>query len=499
MRILQVSAEYFPLLKTGGLADVTGALPPALTQAGQDVRVLLPGFPAILAGVVDAAEIAAFEAPWGERAVLRRGRMASAAGDGAPAIETYVIEAPALYDRPGNPYENAGRQPYGDNQRRFALLGWAAARLAQGLDPDWQPEVVHAHDWHAGLAPAYMAFAARSDRPRAASVFTVHNLAYQGLFPPSDFAGLGLPPAAFQMDGLEYHGQVSFMKAGLYFADRLTTVSPTYAREIQTPEQGCGLDGLLRGRSDALTGILNGVDDTVWNPGTDALLPHPYDVRRPAGKALCKAALQQSLGLAVDPDAPLFVMVSRLTEQKGQHLVLGGLDALLAEGGQLALLGSGERWLEEAFRERAAAAPQSVSATIGYDEQFAHRLFGAGDVTLVPSKYEPCGLTQMYGLRYGSLPLVHRIGGLADTVVDCTLEDMADGSANGFVFDSFDASGFARALRRALALYRRPAEWRRVRAAAMRQPADWHTAAAQYVAVYEEALAASRVSQARPT
>jgi starch synthase len=489
MRILQVSAEFFPLLKTGGLADVAGALPLALAAAGQDVRVLLPGFPSILAGLGDIADVAELAAPWGQRARLRTGRIAA---PGGAQVTAYVLDAPALYDRPGTPYEDASRQPYADNARRFALLGWTAARLARGLDPTWPPDVVHAHDWHAGLTPAYLAFdAASSGRggPRVGSVFTVHNLAYQGVFPPSEFAGLGLPPAAFDVNGLEYHGQLSFMKSGLYFSDRLTTVSPTYAREIQTPEQGCGLDGLLRGRSGVLTGILNAVDDAVWDPGTDPLLPHPYDVRRPGGKALCKAGLQQELGLAIDPDAPLFVMVSRLTEQKGQHLVLEGLDALVAQGGQLALLGNGERGLEDAFRDRAAAAPQSVHATIGYNERFAHRLFGAGDVTLVPSMFEPCGLTQMYGLKYGSLPLVHRVGGLADTVVDCTLEDIADGHATGFVFDHFDADDYGRALRRAFALYRRPADWRRVRGTAMRRPADWQAAAARYIGVYEQSLA----------
>ncbi|MGI4777918.1 MAG: glycogen synthase GlgA [Janthinobacterium lividum] len=491
MRVLQVSAELFPFLKTGGLADVAGALPPALATVGLEVRVLLPGFPAVLAGLRNAQAVATVEAPWGGHAVLLRGCFDTGAANAAGPLQAYVIEAPALYDRTGNPYEDAARQPYGDNHRRFALLGWVAAEIARGLDASWQPEVVHAHDWHAGLAPAYMAFADWRGAPRAASVFTVHNLAYQGVFPAHDFAGLGLPDAAFRMDGLEYHGQLSFMKAGLYFADRLTTVSPTYACEIQTPEQGCGLDGLLRGRAGVLDGILNGVDGTVWNPGTDTLLPHPYDVRRPGGKALCKASLQQDLGLASEPDAPLFVMVSRLAEQKGPQLLLDGLDALVAQGGQLALLGSGERWLEDTFRERAAAAPQSVSATIGYDERFAHRLFGAGDVTLVPSRYEPCGLTQMYGLRYGCLPLVRSVGGLADTVFDCSLENIADGSASGFVFDDFDAPGFARVVRRAFALYRRPADWRRVRASAMRQSADWQAAALKYAAVYERALASA--------
>lgn len=486
MKILQVSAELFPLLKTGGLADIAGAMPLALKAAGQDARVLLPGFPAIVAGIADAAPVAGFTAPWGEPARLLLGRIAT---PGAPDLPAYLIDAPSLYDRPGNPYEDPRHQPYGDNHRRFALLGWVAAQLAHGLDAAWRPEIVHAHDWHAALAPAYMAFAPPTGGPRVGSVFTVHNLAYQGLFAASHFAELGLPAAAFSIDGLEYHGQLSFMKGGLCFADRLTTVSPTYAREIQTPAQGCGLDGLLRSRSGVLSGILNAVDDQVWNPATDALIPHRYDLLRPAGKARCKAALQDELGLAPLADAPLFVVVSRLTEQKGLHLVLGGLDALLAQGGQLALLGSGDAWLEAAFRERAAAAPRSVSVSLGYDEALAHRLFGAGDVTLVPSLFEPCGLTQMYGLKYGSLPLVHRVGGLADTVVDATLEDMADGRATGFSFEDFDADSYARAVRRAFALYRRPSDWRAVRTSAMGRPADWGSAAARYLAVYAETLA----------
>jgi len=490
MRILQVSAELFPLLKTGGLADVAGALPIALMAAGQDARVLLPGFPAILAGLGEAVPVAEFAAPWGERFALRAGRIAI---DGNPPLLAYVIDAPALYDRPGNPYEDAAtRQPYTDNHRRFALLGWAAAQLAQGLDPSWRPEVVHAHDWHAGLAPAYLHFARQAGAPRVGSVFTVHNLAYQGIFAPWNFVDLGLPAPAFHMDGLEYHGQLSFMKGGLSYADRLTTVSPTYAREIQTPEQGFGLDGLLRLRGGVLTGILNAVDDKVWNPASDAALMqgfHTPEGRHMAGKARCKSVLQHQLGLAERPDAPLFILVSRLTEQKGLHLVLGGLDALIAQGGQLALLGSGDTWLEDAFRERAAAAPQSVSVTIGYNETLAHQLFGGGDVTLVPSLFEPCGLTQMYGLKYGSLPLVRRVGGLADTVVDCTLEDMASGDATGFVFDRFDDADYGRALRRAFALYQHPPDWRRVRGTAMRRTADWATAADRYIEVYRQALA----------
>jgi starch synthase len=287
------------------------------------------------------------------------------------------------------------------------------------------------------------------------------------------------------VNGVEFHGQVSFMKAGLYFADHITTVSPTYAREIQTPEQGCGLDGLLRSRAGEISGILNGVDEAVWNPAADAAIDSPFDAKKPAGKARCKAALQQSLGLSVQPDAPLFGVVSRLTEQKGLHLVLKVLDELLAQGGQLVVLGTGEAELEAAFLARAAANPQAVSVRIGYDEAYAHRIFAGTDVTLVPSRFEPCGLTQMYGLKYGSLPLVHGVGGLADTVVDCALEHLADGTANGFVFNAFNEHALARAVARAMALYRRPTEWRAVRQRAMQQDLGWDKAATQYLALYQ--------------
>jgi len=321
-----------------------------------------------------------------------------------------------------------------------------------------------------------------------ASVFTVHNLAYQGLFDAIHWADLGLPDEAFAVNGVEFHGQISFMKAGLFYADGISTVSPTYAREIETPEQGCGLDGLLRSRANVLTGILNGVDEAVWNPAHDPLIPFAFDARKPAGKARCKAALQEELGLTIRDDVPLFCVVSRLTEQKGLHLVLGGLEALMAQGGQMVLLGNGEAWLEDALRECAAAHPTALSVRIGYDETYAHRLFGASDVTMVPSRFEPCGLTQMYGLKYGSLPLVHRVGGLADTVVDSSLENLADNTASGFVFGEFHQDDFQRAVRRAFALFDRRPEWNRVRARAMRQPLGWERSAAKYVELYQNAL-----------
>jgi starch synthase len=477
MKVLQVSAEIFPLLKTGGLADIAGALPAALNAAGCEVRVLLPGFAPIMADLQSDSVLAELTAPWGERVLLRQGVL------GTLGIQAYVIDAPHLYLRAGTPYEDEQRQPHHDNHLRFALLGWVAAQLACGLDDHWQPAVVHSHDWHAALTSAYLAFGPIKGR-RVASVYTVHNLAYQGVFAPIHFFDLGLPAHAFSVNGVEFHGQWSFMKAGLYYADHITTVSPTYAQEIQTPEQGCGLDGLLRSRANELTGILNAVDESVWSPATDAAIPNTFDAQKPAGKARCKAALQQELGLAVAADAPLFGVVSRLTEQKGLHLVLAVLDHLIARGGQLVVLGTGDAALEAAFKARAVANPQAVSVRIGYDEAYAHRIFAATDVTLVPSRFEPCGLTQMYGLKYGSLPLVHRVGGLADTVVDCALEHLADGTANGFVFNEFTLRALERAMDRAMALFARPAEWRSVRQRAMQQPLGWDKAAAQYVALY---------------
>lgn len=478
IRVLQVSAEIFPLLKTGGLADVAGALPAALHAHGADVRVLLPGFAPVLDALPDSEVVAELVAPWGEKAQLRKGRLTGL------SLMAYVLDAPALYVRDGGPYEDAQRRPFKDNHRRFAFLGWAGAQIASGADREWAAQVVHCHDWHAGLAAAYLALSGR--RPAGvASVYTVHNLAYQGLFSQAQFSELGLPTSAFALQGLEFHGQMSFMKAGLFYANHITTVSPTYAREIQSPEQGCGLDGLLRERSDALTGILNGVDEAVWNPAQDPALPCVFDAHNTRGKALCKKDLQQAMGLQVNNKALLFGVVSRLTEQKGLHLVLEVAETLVSRGGQLMVLGSGEPELERSFVQLARSHPQSVAVQIGYDEQRAHQLFGASDVTLVPSRFEPCGLTQMYGLKYGSLPLVHRVGGLADTVVDASLEDLDSGKTNGFVFQPFTADALRAAISRAFALYARPALWRAVRQRAMQQELGWRHSAAQYLRVYK--------------
>ena len=483
MRVLQVSAEIFPLLKTGGLADIAGALPQALAGVGCQVRALLPGFPAILQALQASSLVGEFRAPWGDTVRVRLGQLAGVPGGDGP-LSAYVLEAPALYARPGNPYEDAQRRPYADNHRRFAALGWAAAHLAHGLDGDWAPQIVHCHDWHAGLAPACLK---HWPGPTAGvrTLYTVHNLAYQGLFGSEVFGELGLPAAAFQLDGLEFHGQVSFMKAGLHYADHLSTVSPSYASEIQTPEQGCGLDGLLRSRREQLTGILNAVDEAVWSPGADALIEHVYTPARMAGKALCKAALQRCSGLGEQADAPLFALVGRITEQKGLSLVLAGVDEIVAQGGQLLVLGSGETGLEQALQQQAVRHPGRVAVHLGYDEALAHRIFAGSDVTLVPSLFEPCGLTQMYGLKYGSLPLVRAVGGLADTVIDADLATLADHSATGFVFGPFTDAAYQHALRRAFALYGKRAAWARVRQTGMRQPLGWAPAAARYLALYQ--------------
>jgi starch synthase len=488
MRILQVSAEIFPLLKTGGLADIAGALPAALHEVGCDVRLLLPGFPAILAGLSVAVVVGTFAMPWGQSIEVQFGEFA-ALSTSAHKQFGYVLVAPSLFDRSGNPYEDANKQPYGDNHRRFAALGWAAAHLAHGLDDHWRPQLVHAHDWHAALAPACLAFWHDTYAPKVPSVYTVHNLAYQGIFGPHEFADLGLPSAAYNLNGMEFHGNVSFMKAGLYYASHITTVSPTYAREIQTSEQGCGLDGLLMSRAHQLSGILNAVDDGVWNPETDALIAHTFSVRNMSGKAHNKALLQRTMHLHEDADAPLFTVVSRLVEQKGLPLVLSAIDEILSCGGQLLILGSGDAALEQAFVAKSQEFPGRISVRLGYDESFAHAIFAGSDITLVPSRFEPCGLTQMYGLKYGSLPLVRRVGGLADTVTDTDLETMDDRTACGFVFDRLEPLDYRKAIRRAVALYKRKPDWNRVRQTGMRIAFDWGNAARQYKSLYQRLIA----------
>lgn len=484
MRVLHVAAEVFPLVKTGGLADVVAALPVAQAQAGADVRLLLPGYPAILESVQGARTVIDIGACFGAlRARLLLGKMP---GTGLPV---YVVDAPYLYRRGGSPYQDSQGEEWPDNLQRFALLGWVAAHLAaDDADIAWVPEVVHAHDWHAAMACAYVA---EHLPTRAGTVFTVHNLAFQGLFPMHDWAMLGLASRLMSPAGLEFHGQLSFMKAGLKFADRVTTVSPSYAREIATHEFGCGLDGVIRDRGSAVSGILNGIDDAVWNPATDAAIAERYDARRLAGKVACKRALQAELGLQADPEALLITVVSRLTAQKGIDLLLAALPELLRMGVQLAVQGTGEPALEAAFSMAEQAHPGRVRIRIGYDEARAHRLIAGADMIAVPSRFEPCGLTQMYGLRYGTLPLVRRVGGLADTVTDATAAALAAGTATGFAFDAATPQALTGAVVRAAALRSDATGWQTLMRAGMAQAMSWQAPAAQYLLLYRELRRAS--------
>jgi starch synthase len=483
IRVLHVASEVFPLLKTGGLGDVIGALPAALLRRGVDARVLLPGFPQIRSGIDAPRRLVTFGPVFGASIVtLCSGRLPGT------EVRAYVIDAPFLYARSGNPYVGPDGRPWPDNHLRFALLGWIAAHLAGGeLDPRWQPQVVHGHDWHAGLAPVYLAaHPATSTR----SVFTIHNLAFQGLFALEACTLLGLPRESLTPAGVEFHGHLSFMKGGLIYSNRLTTVSPGYAREIRTAEFGFGLEGVLNSRAGALTGILNGVDYDVWNPETDRAIAQRFEASALSGKVVCKRALRAELGLesSAGGDRPLFVVVSRLTEQKGLDLLLACVPALVQQGAQLAVLGSGDAELERGFLKAAEQHAGQVAVRIGFEEALSHRLIAAGDVIVVPSRFEPCGLTQLYGLRYGTLPLVHRVGGLSDTVVDASEGNLAADRATGFVFERAQAPALSAAIRRAIGLYAQPERWRRVMAGAMAQDYSWSSSAEHYETLYRELL-----------
>ena len=485
MKVLHAAAEVFPLVKTGGLADVLGALPQALVKTGVDARLVLPGFPAIKKGVLKQKLVCNIGAVFGAGKVsLWLGTMSSV--ELGSNVQAYVIDAPYLYDRVGNPYQTADGSEWPDNAQRFALLGWVAGHLAAGeLDGAWCPDVLHVHDWHAAMACAYLEM---HPSTKTKTVFTVHNLAYQGLFDERDFHLMGLPARMLAPTGLEFHGQFSFMKAGLTYANRVTTVSPTYALEMATPEFGCGLDGLLKARGADVSGILNGVDGAIWNPSTDKEITSKYSASNLAGKLACKAALQKSLGLNIDSKAPLFGVVSRLTSQKGLDLVLAALPALLADGAQLAVQGSGDADLEAAFVAATAAHSGSVAVRLGYDEAFAHLMMAGCDVMLVPSRFEPCGLTQLYALRYGTVPLVRSVGGLVDTVVDATADALQQDTATGFMFGPATPAALAAAMGQATKTFANAKLWHQIVQRGMAQSFSWDDAAKEYLALYQAAL-----------
>ena len=481
MRVLFAVSEIAPWVKTGGLGDVAGALPRALMSAGCDVRVLVPAYPALMAALGGRRELARIEAPGG--ALPASTLWEAALPDG---LRVLLLESTEAFTREGNPYLDAQGRDWPDNALRFGLLSRVAALVsAPGSPIDWSAQVLHCNDWQSALAPAYLRYLHAGGG--AASVITVHNLAFQGNFDAGVRAALGLPERALAMDGVEFHGMLSFLKGGLQCCDLITTVSPTYAREILGPEFGCGLDGLLRHRADRVVGILNGIDTEVWDSSADSALETRYDARSLGAKAANKNALQRQLGLAHEADSMLFGVVSRLTEQKGLDLLLEIGDALCAEGAQIALLGSGDRTMEAGWRELAARRPGRCAVVIGFDETLAHRIEAGSDAFVMPSRFEPCGLNQMYSLRYGTPPVVRRTGGLADTVIDATPQALADGSANGFVFDEASASALHAALRRAMSAFEDKAAWRDLQRAGMRADFSWSGAARRYLEAYGRA------------
>jgi starch synthase len=475
VRVLFVTPECYPLVKTGGLADVAGALPLALRPLGVDARVLLPAYPGVADKLVEGDVVASLADLFGGPATLVAGRAANGLG-------VWLLDAPHLFARAGGPYLGPNGRDWPDNHRRFGALSWVGAELATGLVAGWRADVVHAHDWQAALTPVYLHLA---HDPAPPTLLTIHNLAFQGLFPAATLAELRLPRERFTTDGYEYYGQLSFLKAGVLQAEHLSTVSPTYAREILTHESGMGFDGILVQRADRLSGIVNGIDDHEWDPGTDRHLPLPYSARRMKNKAADKAALQQELRLDPQPDAPLFCVVSRLTTQKGLDLLVDALPTLVGQGAQLAVLGAGDAALEAAYRTAAVEHPGRVAVVIGYDEALSHRLQGGADSILVPSRFEPCGLTQLYGLRYGTLPVVARVGGLADTVIDANEAAVRDGVATGFAFAPVTTEALTTAIVRACETYRRPAVWTRMQRRAMTRDVGWDIAAQSYVELYE--------------
>ena len=472
-RVLAVASEIYPLLKTGGLADVTGALPGALAPLGVQVRTLVPGYPAVMAALSGAQPVHADPALFGGPARVLSAQVAG--------LDLLVLDAPHLYARPGNPYVGTDGRDWPDNPVRFAALAATAAHIGVGAIPNWTPDAVHCHDWQTGLTPAYLHYAGGA-RPR--TVMTIHNLAFTGQVPLGLRETLGLPPGALSVEGVEFYESIGYMKAGLYFADAITTVSPTYAQEIQTPALGCGFDGLLRSRRSVLHGILNGIDETVWDPRTDVHLAGRYRRGHLRKRPANKAALQARMGLAADAGALLFGIISRLTDQKGMDLVLDALPTLLDQGGQLAVLGSGDRGLEDGFRRAAAAYPAQVGIAIGYDEALAHQIQGGVDALLVPSRFEPCGLTQLCALRYGAVPVVSRAGGLADTVIDANEAAVTAGVGTGIVFSTASAGPFEGALRRAAALWQDGPAWRAVQRNGMAAPVGWGRSAREYAALY---------------
>jgi starch synthase len=481
--VLFLSSEAAPFAKTGGLADVAGSLPGALKRQGVDVRLGLPLYRITKEGGFSTRPLfSGLEVPLGS-SVLKGRVTETSTREGVPV---YLFEREDLFDRP-NLYATAEGDYY-DNLERFAYFCRAALLLAKAIE--FQADVIHCHDWQTGLVPAYLKTLYRKDPffTRTATLFTVHNIGYQGLFPEEKLATCGLPPEAFQVEGVEYWGRISLLKAGMVYADAVTTVSPTYAREIQIPEFGLGMEGVLKRRSADVYGILNGVDYAVWSPEKDPHIPYPYDLYTLEEKARNKEALLDELGLSEElKDRPLFGMISRLSSQKGCDLLVEVLEEMVGLGGGVAILGAGEEAYQTLLEKTSAGRPGAVGLRIGFDESLAHRIMAGADLLLIPSRYEPCGLTQMYALRYGTVPVVRATGGLDDTIVPFAPETK---EGTGFKFGPYTPEALLGAVKEALRLYRDQATWRVLMTNGMKEDFSWDRSARRYVELYQRVIPA---------
>jgi starch synthase len=484
MQVLAVASEIFPLVKTGGLADVTGALPLALVDKGIIVRTLIPGYPGVTSRFRKKKALLQYEALHGGPAAVYAAEISG--------LELYVLDAPHLFDRVGGPYANATGVDWADNWRRFAALSRVGADIAGGGIAGYRPDIVHAHDWQAALTLAYIHYDLAANVP---TVMTVHNLAFQGQFGAEIFDGLGLPPYANSIDGVEYYGGVGYLKAGLLAATAITTVSPTYAQEIRTPEFGMGLQGLLTTREPDTVGIVNGIDVDIWNSESDPMLAARYSSRTMRNRAINRRAVEERFRLDHD-DSPLLCVVSRLTWQKGLDVVTAIGEEIVGAGAKLAVLGSGEPALEQALLLGALRHPGRVGVVIGYDETLSHLMQGGCDAILIPSRFEPCGLTQLYGLRYGCVPVVARTGGLADTVIDANEAALAAGVATGFQFAPNNADSFIHAIRRVVATFAMKPTWMQMQKQGMKADVSWARSADRYVELYNSLIAKGQGQQA---
>ena len=474
-KILFVTSEAHPLIKTGGLADVCGSLPKALTELSQDIRLILPNYQALKASEnvrfltsirIDNRNINILETLMPDSQVI-----------------VWLVDYPAYYNYPGNPYVDEQGEPWSNNAERFGLFCRIVTEVAMNrINQDWQPDVVHCNDWQSGLVPAFLSL----EEGRPSTVFTIHNMAYQGLFPLTSASVLNLPGQLWHPAGLEFHGMLSFIKGGLVYSDYITTVSPTYALEIQTPEFGYGLEGLLEHRKEFLGGIINGIDLDQWDPEKDPNIFQCYSAKTLGKKLLNKTALQAKLGLPIEEHIPLFGLIGRLVEQKGIDLLLDCFSEMITMKLQFVLLGSGDKVFEKQLQEFAELYPDKIAIKIGYDEALAHLIEAGADAFLMPSRFEPCGLNQMYSQRYGTVPIVRKTGGLADTVIDALPETLGNQTATGIVFNEASPSALLEAIKRTLILYSMPDSWKKIQVNAMGKDFSWQRSAKQYLELYQK-------------